>query len=93
MEAYRTEEEQVEALQRWWDENGRSTILAVVVALAALLLAPLAIMAHAPGPEMAFHTTAARAALWRDGLPVTYQPLLPLGPFGAHPPALATLAA
>lgn len=35
MDEYRTEEEQVEALRRWWDENGKSTIAAVVVALAA----------------------------------------------------------
>ena len=35
MDAYRTEDEQVEALRRWWDENGRSTIVAIVVALAA----------------------------------------------------------
>ena len=33
MESYRTEEEQVEALRKWWDENGRSTILAVIIAL------------------------------------------------------------
>ena len=33
MEAYRTEEEQVEALRRWWQENGRSTVVAVVLAL------------------------------------------------------------
>lgn len=35
MESYRSEDEQVEALRRWWDENGRSTIVAIVVALAA----------------------------------------------------------
>lgn len=35
MEPYNTEEEQVEALRRWWDENGRSTIAAIVIALAA----------------------------------------------------------
>lgn len=35
MEAYRTEEEQVEALRKWWDENGRSIVLAIVVAAAA----------------------------------------------------------
>lgn len=35
METYRTEEEQVEAIRRWWDENGRSTIVAIVLALAA----------------------------------------------------------
>ncbi len=33
MEAYRTEEEQVEALRRWWQENGRTTVVAVIVAL------------------------------------------------------------
>ena len=35
MDQYRTEEEQVEALRRWWDENGKSTIAAIVIALAA----------------------------------------------------------
>ncbi|MDG2046518.1 MAG: tetratricopeptide repeat protein [Halioglobus sp.] len=34
MEEYRTEEEQVEALRRWWQENGRSIIAAVIIALA-----------------------------------------------------------
>ena len=33
MESYRTEEEQVEALRRWWSVYGRSTIVAIVVAL------------------------------------------------------------
>lgn len=33
MESYRTEEEQLEALRRWWRENGRSTIVAIVLAL------------------------------------------------------------
>jgi len=33
VEQYRTEEEQVEALKKWWDENGRSVIVAVIVAL------------------------------------------------------------
>ncbi len=33
MENYRTEEEQVEALKRWWKENGRGTIIGVVLAL------------------------------------------------------------
>jgi len=35
VDQYRTEEEQVEALRRWWDENGKSTIAAIVIALAA----------------------------------------------------------
>lgn len=33
MEAYRTEEEQVEALRRWWKENGRSMLVAIILAL------------------------------------------------------------
>jgi predicted negative regulator of RcsB-dependent stress response len=33
VESYSTEEEQVEALQRWWKENGRSIIVAIVLAL------------------------------------------------------------
>ncbi|RLA51914.1 MAG: hypothetical protein DRQ65_07445, partial [Gammaproteobacteria bacterium] len=28
-----TEEEQVEALRRWWDENGKSTIAAIIIAV------------------------------------------------------------
>lgn len=35
MDTYRSEDEQVEALKRWWDENGRSTIAAIVLALVA----------------------------------------------------------
>ncbi len=33
METYRTGEEQVEALKRWWQENGRSMVIGVVLAL------------------------------------------------------------
>ena len=70
--------------------NGPS-LLAVAVALA--LLVPLPLWHHAPGPRLAFQTTIARLLLWRDGIPITAEPLLPLGPVGAHAPALATLAA
>jgi predicted negative regulator of RcsB-dependent stress response len=33
VESYRTDEEQVEALKRWWEENGRSTLAAIIIAL------------------------------------------------------------
>ncbi|RLQ23860.1 hypothetical protein DWB85_01530 [Seongchinamella sediminis] len=33
MEQYRSEDEQVEALKKWWQENGRSTLVAIIVAL------------------------------------------------------------
>jgi predicted negative regulator of RcsB-dependent stress response len=35
MAQYNTDEEQLDALRRWWNENGRSTIAAIVIALAA----------------------------------------------------------
>ena len=66
-------------------------LLVVVVALA--LLVPLPLWHHAPGPRLAFQTTTARLLVWRDGIPATGEPLLPLAPVGAHAPALATLAA
>lgn len=35
MEAYRTEEEQLEALKKWWQENSKSLFAAIALALAA----------------------------------------------------------
>jgi predicted negative regulator of RcsB-dependent stress response len=35
--SYHSDEEQVEALKRWWDENGRSVIAGVIIGLGALL--------------------------------------------------------
>ena len=34
METFRTEEEQVEAIKRWWQENGKSTVFGIALALA-----------------------------------------------------------
>ena len=36
MDIYQTEEEQVEALKKWWDENGKSAIFGVVLGLGAI---------------------------------------------------------
>ncbi len=36
MEDYRTEEEQIEALKRWWSENGKSIVIGIVLAAAAV---------------------------------------------------------
>jgi hypothetical protein len=71
----------------------RSLPARAVVATAVLLLVSSAWWSHPPGPRLAFQTTAARALLWRDGVPLSYEPLLPLSPVGAHAPALASLAA
>jgi hypothetical protein len=65
----------------------------VVLGTALALLAPLPLWHHAPGPRLAFQTTTSRLLVWRDGIPASYEPLLPLEPVGAHAPALATLAA
>jgi hypothetical protein len=65
----------------------------VVLAAALALLAPLPLWDNAPGPALAFQTTTARLLVWRDGIPATAEPLLPLAPVGAHAPAIATLAA
>ncbi|CAA0078414.1 Uncharacterised protein [Zhongshania aliphaticivorans] len=34
METYRTEEEQIEAIKKWWQENGKSTVFGIALALA-----------------------------------------------------------
>lgn len=34
MESYRTDEEQIDALKKWWQENGKSTVLGILAALA-----------------------------------------------------------
>jgi hypothetical protein len=65
----------------------------LVLGLALALLLPVPLWRHAPGPRLAFQTTTARLLLWRDAVPATAEPLLPLAPVGAHAPALATLAA
>lgn len=36
METYETEEQQVEALKKWWKENGRSVIAGIVIGLGAV---------------------------------------------------------
>jgi hypothetical protein len=65
----------------------------VVLAAALGLLAPASFWQNAPGARVAFQTTTARLVVWRDGIPATAEPLLPLAPVGAHAPAVATLIA
>jgi hypothetical protein len=65
----------------------------VIVAAALATLAPSPLWHNAPGSRLAFQTTTARLLVWRDGVPATAEPLLPLPSVGAHAPALATLAA
>ncbi len=37
MEIYNSEEEQIEALKRWWRENGRSSLIGVTLGIAAII--------------------------------------------------------
>lgn len=37
MDVYQTEEQQVEALKRWWEKNARSTIIALIAGLGIIL--------------------------------------------------------
>lgn len=37
MEIYNSEQEQVEAIKKWWDENGRSVIAGAVIAIAGVV--------------------------------------------------------
>ena len=36
MDVYKTEEEQVEAIKKWWQENGKSIIAGVVIGITAI---------------------------------------------------------
>ena len=36
MDGYRTEEEQVEAIKKWWEDNGKSIIAGVVIGIGAI---------------------------------------------------------
>jgi hypothetical protein len=66
---------------------------ALVVGAALLRLLPFALQGVAPGAWMSFHSTAALLMVWRDGLPASYEPLLPIQGFGAYAPGLPALAA
>lgn len=37
MDGYQTEQEQVEAIKKWWKENGKAVLLGVIVGVAALV--------------------------------------------------------
>jgi hypothetical protein len=65
----------------------------LVLGAALLLLIPVFAWSLLPGAEMSFHSLGAVLFAWRDGLPLSGEPLVSVQPFGAHAPALPTLAA
>lgn len=67
----------------------RGTILVLV--LSAACLVPFFGHEVAPGTSLASVETT--LAVWRDGFPSTYEPLVPIPSFGAHAPGIPFLAA
>ena len=65
----------------------------LVAAAAAARLVPYAAWPVAPGADMSLHSLSALLLVWRDGIPRTYEPLLPIHAFGAYTPGLHSLAA
>ena len=67
---------------------------ALLVASAAVArLVPYAAWPVAPGADMSLHSLSALLLVWHDGLPRSYEPLLPIATFGAYTPGLHGLAA
>ena len=67
------------------------TVLVAMAAAARLL--PYAAWPVAPGADMSLHSLSALLLVWHDGIPRTYEPLLPIHTFGAYTPGLHGLAA
>jgi hypothetical protein len=65
----------------------------LVAAAAAARLLPYGVWPVAPGADMSLHSLSAVLLVWRDGIPQTYEPLLPIPTFGAYTPGLHGLAA
>jgi hypothetical protein len=65
----------------------------LVAAAAAARLLPYAAWPVAPGADMSLHSLSALLLVWHDGIPRTYEPLLPIHAFGAYTPGLHGLAA
>lgn len=65
----------------------------LVAAAAGARLLPYAAWPVAPGADMSLHSLSALLLVWREGIPRTYEPLLPIHAFGAYTPGLHGLAA
>jgi hypothetical protein len=65
----------------------------LVAAAAAARLLPHAAWPVAPGADKSLHSLSALLLVWHDGLPLSYEPLLPIPTFGAYTPGLHALAA
>lgn len=75
-------------------EAGRPSGPALLVFVAALArLLPFALWPVAPGADMSLHSLSTQLLVWRDGIPSSYEPLLPIHAFGAYTPGLHCLAA
>ena len=65
----------------------------LVASAASARLVPYIAWPVAPGADMSLHSLSALLLVWHDGLPRSYEPLLPIPTFGAYTPGLHALAA
>lgn len=70
---------------------GWPTLLVLAGALARV--APYAAWPVGPGIDMSLHSVSTLLFVGRDGIPRTYEPLLPIPSFGAYTPGLHSFAA
>ena len=79
-------------LKPWLAERPSVASLAVLGGAAALAL-PHVLEPVPFGSDSSFRALQALLLVWRDGMPSSYEPLLPAAGFGASPTGLAGLAA
>jgi hypothetical protein len=75
-----------------WGASHRAALFAAL-AIAAVRLAPAALVPVAPGADMSMHSYMARLILEADGVPASYAPILPIREFGAYAAGLPSLGA
>ncbi|MCU0241504.1 MAG: hypothetical protein MUF51_03670 [Vicinamibacteria bacterium] len=70
----------------------QASTLGILLVVSALGI-PALHMPTWPGDTFARQALEATLMVWRDGIPRTYEPLLPILRFGAYPPGLSSMAA
>jgi len=73
--------------------RGERVALAVLGALALLRLLPSAVALVAPGADMSMNSYMVRLILEADGVPGSYQPILPVEDFGTYAAGLPAVSA
>jgi hypothetical protein len=74
-------------------DNKELIIILIFAAVIMLRCLPMYLQIAPSGADMSMHTYIARLIYDNDGLPNTYEPLLPISEFGAYPTGFPTLSA